>query len=81
MSTRRALRDLKITRVPFKSSNPLSSDQSKNFDVLDHFLRELVGDGNSWFEYICSEEHANVLTKDLPRVGFECDKDAIMNIK
>ena len=64
------------------ADNPISSSNSKHIDVRHHFLRELVDKRKIKVEHVGSEEqHADVLTKALPRATFEVHRDFLLGIK
>ena len=64
------------------ADNPISSSNSKHIDVRHHFLRELVDKMKIEVEHVGSEEqHADVLTKALPRATFEVHRDFLLGIK
>ena len=53
------------------AENQISSSNSKHIDVRHHFLRELVENETITVEHVSSEDqHADILTKALPRVAF-----------
>ena len=57
------------------AENPLSSCRSKHIDVRHHFLRNLT-EGVIEITHVPSEEqHADILTKALPRDLFEVHRD------
>ena len=53
------------------AENPLSSCRSKHIDVRHHFLRNLTEEGVIEIK----EQHADILTKALPRDLFEVHRD------
>ena len=58
------------------AENPLSSCRSKHIDVRHHFLRNLTEEGVIEITHVPSEEqHADILTKALPRDLFEVHRD------
>ncbi|CAB1112906.1 unnamed protein product [Ectocarpus sp. CCAP 1310/34] len=58
------------------AENPLSSSRSKHIDVRHHFLRNLTEEGVIEVTHVPSEEqHADILTKALPRDLFEVHRD------
>ena len=58
------------------AENPLSSSRSKHIDVRHHFLRNLTEEGVIKITHVPSEkQHADILTKALPRSIFEVHRD------
>ena len=58
------------------AENPLSSSRSKHIDVRHHFLRNLTEEGMIEVTHVPSEkQHADILTKALPRNLFEDHRD------
>ncbi|CAB1120053.1 unnamed protein product [Ectocarpus sp. CCAP 1310/34] len=58
------------------AENPLSSSRSKHIDVRHHFLRNLTEEGVIEVTHVPSkEQHADILTKALPRDLFEVHRD------
>lgn len=61
------------------AENPLSSCRSKHIDVRHHFLRNLTAEGVLNIKHVSSEEqHADILTKALPRDLFEVHRDFVL---
>ncbi|CAB1107819.1 unnamed protein product [Ectocarpus sp. CCAP 1310/34] len=61
------------------AENPLSSSRSKHIDVRHHFLRNLTEEGVIEVTHVPSEEqHADILTKALPRDLFEVHRDFVL---
>ena len=64
------------------AENPLSSSRSKHIDVRHHFLRNLTEEGVIEVTHVPSEkQHADILTKALPRDLFEVHRDFALGIK
>ena len=62
--------------APALAENPLSSCRRKNIDVRHHFLRNLTEEGVIEITHVPSkEQHADTLTKALPRDLFEVHRD------
>ena len=58
------------------AANPLSSSRSKHIDVRHHFLGNLTEEGMTEVTHVPSEkQHADILTKALPRNLFEVQRD------
>ena len=58
------------------AENPLSSCRSKHIDVRHHLLGNLTEEGVIEITHVPSEEqHADILTKALPRDLFEVHRD------
>ena len=58
------------------AENPLRSCRSKHIDVRHHFLRNLTEEGVIEITHVPSaEQHADILTKALPRDLFEVHRD------
>ena len=58
------------------SENPLRSSGSKHIDARHHFLRNLTEEGMIEVTHVPSEkQHADILTKALPRDLFEVYRD------
>ena len=58
------------------AENPLSSSRSKHNDMRHHFLRNLTKEGMVEVMHVPSEkQHADILTKALPRDLFEVHRD------
>ena len=58
------------------AENPLSSSRSKHVDVRHHFLRNLTEQGAIEGTHVPNEkQHADILTKALPRNLFEVHRD------
>ena len=58
------------------AENPLSSSRSKHIGVGHHFLRNLTEEGVIEVTHVPSEkQHADILTKALPRDLFEIHRD------
>jgi len=58
------------------AENPMSSCRSKHIDVRHHFLRNLTEEGVIEVTHVPSkEQHADILTKALPRDLFEVHRD------
>ena len=63
------------------AKNPLSSSNNKHIDVRYHFLRELVGKGDLSVKYLRTEDqHADILTKAIPRESVEKHRDFFVGI-
>ena len=63
------------------ATNPLSSGNSKHIDIRHHFLRSLVEDGVLAIRHVSSEQqHADILTKALPRDLFQSHRDFVLGI-
>ncbi|CAB1103450.1 unnamed protein product [Ectocarpus sp. CCAP 1310/34] len=61
------------------AENPLSSSRSKHIDVRHHFLRNLTEEGVIEVTHVPSkEQHADILTKALPRNLFEFHRDFVL---
>ncbi|CAB1120503.1 unnamed protein product [Ectocarpus sp. CCAP 1310/34] len=61
------------------AENPLSSSRSKHIDVRHHFLRNLTEEGVIEVTHVPSkEQHADILTKALPRNLFEVHGDFVL---
>lgn len=61
--------------------NPVTNSNSKHIDVRHHFLRELVEKGEFEITHVRSEyEHADFLTKPLPKDAFRFHRNFIMNM-
>ena len=61
--------------------NPLSSARTKHIDVRFHFIRELFRRGKISVEYVKSaDQHADILTKALPRANFQYHRRCLMNL-
>ena len=61
------------------AENPLSSSNSKHNDVRHHFIRDLVEKKEGCIEHVDSEEqHADILTKALPRAIFVVHRDFLL---
>lgn len=45
--------------------------RTKHVEVDRHFIKEKIEDGKIWMVYVLSQQTANILTKGLPRQGFE----------
>lgn len=64
------------------AENPLSSGNSKHIDIRHHFLRGLTEDGVLAIRHVPSEkQHADVLTKALPRELFQSHRGFIFGNK
>ena len=64
------------------AENPLSSCNSKHIDVRHHFLRALVEDGVLSIKHVSSEkQHADILTKALPRDLFQTHREFVLGQK
>ena len=64
------------------AENPKSSSNSKHIHVRHHFLRELVEKETISIEHVDSEEqHADILTKALPREKFKVHRDFLLGIE
>ena len=64
------------------AENPLSSSRSNHIDVRHHFLRNLTEEGVIEVTHVPNEkQHADVLTKALPRDLFEVHRDFALGIK
>jgi hypothetical protein len=51
--------------------NPVYHERSKHIDVKYHFVRSCVEDGKVEVEHVrTDEQHADILTKPLPRLWF-----------
>ena len=62
--------------------NPLSSYNSNHIDVRYHFLREVVGTGDSSVKYLRTEDqHADILTKAIGKETFEKHRDFLLGIQ
>ncbi|CAB1096235.1 unnamed protein product [Ectocarpus sp. CCAP 1310/34] len=62
-----------------RPKNPLSSSRSKHIDVRHHFLRNLTEEGVIEVTHVPSkEQHADILTKALPRNLFEVHRDFVL---
>ena len=63
------------------AGNPLSSARSRHIDVRHHFLREKVAQKEIIVKYVESErQHADVLTKPLPRRLLQIHRNALLNL-
>lgn len=63
------------------AKHSLSSFNSKHIDVRYHFLHELVGKGDLPVKYLRTEDqHADVLTKAVPRERFEKHRGFMLGI-
>ncbi|CAB1118960.1 unnamed protein product [Ectocarpus sp. CCAP 1310/34] len=63
------------------ADNPLSSGISKHIDVRHHFLRSLTEEGRIKISHVSSkEQHADILTKALPRALFEVNRDIVLGL-
>ena len=61
--------------------NALSSARSKHIDVRFHFIRDLLRRGMISVEYVKSaDQHADILTKALPRANFQYHRRCLMNL-
>ena len=58
------------------ADNPFSSSRSKHIDVRHHFIRNWTEEGVIEVTHVPSEkQHADILTKALPRDLFEVHRD------
>ena len=58
------------------AEDPLSSSRSQHVDVRHHFLRNLTAEGAIEGTHVPNEkQHADILTKALPRNLFEVHRD------
>ena len=63
------------------SKNPVSNSNSKHIDVRNHFLRELVRQGEIIVNHVPSEyQHADILTKVLALDLFAIHRRFLMNL-
>ncbi|CAM9770087.1 unnamed protein product [Sphacelaria rigidula] len=63
------------------AKNPITNSNSKDIDVRNHFIRELVGRNEVSVIHVRSEyQHADFLTKVLPTESFEFHRNIVMNI-
>ena len=63
------------------SKNPVSNSNSKHIDVLHHFLRELVRQGDISVNHVPSEyQHADILKKVLAFDLFAIHRRFLMNV-
>ena len=63
------------------SKNPVSNSNSKHIDVRNHFLRELVRQGDIIVNHVPSEyQHADILTKVLALDLFAIHRRFLMNL-
>ena len=63
------------------SKNPVSNSNSKHVDVLHHFLRELVRQGDISVNQVPSEyQHADILKKVLAFDLFAIHRRFLMNV-
>ena len=64
------------------TQNPLSSARSKRIDVRFHFTRDLiqVGEDSGRLYVPTADQHADLLMKALPKIAFECHRNALMNL-
>lgn len=61
------------------AQNPLGSANSKHIDVRHHFLREKVEQAEIELQHVASDlQHADILTKALPRGIFEVHRDFLL---
>ena len=64
------------------AENPLSSSRSKHIDVRHHSLRNLTEEGMVEVTHVPSEkQHADILTKALPKDFFESHRDFALGSK
>ncbi|CAB1115195.1 unnamed protein product [Ectocarpus sp. CCAP 1310/34] len=63
------------------ADNPLSSGRRKHIDVRHHFLRSLTEEGRIKISHVSSkEQHADILTKALPRELFEVHRNFVLGL-
>lgn len=63
------------------ANNPRTTPNSKHIDIRYHFIRERVARGEFTIEHVPSHlQHADFLTKPLPRDAFCMHRDFAMNI-
>ena len=63
------------------SKNPVSNSNSKHIDVRNHFLRELVRQGEIIVNHVPSEyQHTDILTKVLALDLFAIHRRFLMNL-
>ena len=62
------------------AKNPITNSNSKHIDVRHHLLRDLVRrKGISIIHVTCSFQHADFLTKAMPRESCEFHRSLAMN--
>ena len=63
------------------ANNPATNPNSKHIDVRHHFLRERVANKEFQVVHVSSDQqHADFLTKPLPREAFYVHRDFVMNL-
>ena len=63
------------------ADNPLSTARTRHIDVRHHFLREKVDKKEICVQHVESErQHADVLTKPLPRRSFRIHRNVLLNL-
>ena len=64
------------------AENPLRSSRSTHIDVRHHLIRNLTKEGVIEITHVPSEkQHADILTKALPRCIFEVHRDLALGSK
>ena len=61
------------------AANPLSSARSEHIDVCHHFVRGLVRCGKIKMNFVSSEQHVDILTKDLSFAPFNAHADEFIS--
>ncbi|CAN0320708.1 unnamed protein product [Pylaiella littoralis] len=66
----------------YLASNPATTPNSKHIDIKHHFIRERVARGEFRVVHVRSAlQHADFLTKALPKDAFCAHRDFVMNIR
>ena len=64
------------------AQNPITNSNSKHIDVRHHFLRELAARKEISITHVPSPfQHADFLTKAIPRESFELHRNLAMNLE